>query len=80
MRIKQLRGNYIRSDFYRWIISEMKAQGITQSELAEKLNIKQPQFSKKARAGKFSLNDLVIIFEELKTDAATAARVMGVKD
>lgn len=79
MRIKALRTNYIRSDFYRWLTSEMKAQGKTQSALADVLGIKQPQFSKKIRSGSFSLEDIIKIFAELKTDAATAARVLGVK-
>lgn len=60
------RRKYKISDLSKWIWGEMKDRGITQSAMAERLDITQQAFSKKLKAHQFTYSDLLIIFQELE--------------
>ena len=47
------------------IYMAMKAKGLTQSDVADRLGIKQPSFAKKLKKCQFTYADLTIIFEAL---------------
>ena len=53
------------SDFIR---REMRAQRITQVEMAAVIDVSQQAFSVKLSKGTFSAEDLVRIFDKLKTE------------
>ena len=53
------------SDFIR---REMRAQRITQVEMAAVIDVSQQAFSAKLRKGIFTAEDLIRIFDKLKTE------------
>ena len=64
-----------------WTISgyihrEMDEQNITQSDMAEELNMSQQTFSYRLKNELFTVRDLLRIFRKLKTSDADILRLM----
>lgn len=64
-RIKAKKKEYMMKDFHDWLISKMRIQGVTQKDLAEKLNITQPAVCQRLKKNNFNIGDLIIIWHEL---------------
>ena len=58
------------------IYGSMKVKHITQSQMADKLEISQPAFGKKLKRCQFTFQDLAVIFEELETPDEDIINVM----
>ena len=61
-----------------YIYGTMRAKRISQSRMAELMGITQPSLNRKLRLGKFTFQDLVVVFDVLKPDAETLTQLMGV--
>ena len=61
-----------------WIYGQMKVRNISQGRMADAIGIKQPSLNYKLKHGNFSFQDLTAIFSELKPDAETIKKLMGV--
>ena len=61
-----------------WIYGQMKVRNISQERMADAIGIKQPSLNYKLKHGNFSFQDLTAIFSELKPDAETIKKLMGV--
>lgn len=59
-----------------YIIGELKRQKITYAEMGDELGITQQGFSYKLAYSALTLEDILRIFERLKTDDATILRLM----
>jgi predicted XRE-type DNA-binding protein len=75
-RIASKKKEYKISDLTKYIRNEMYSQGIQQREMAEKLDISQPQLSHKLKNNIFSYKDLLIIFSFLKTEDEEILKIM----
>jgi predicted XRE-type DNA-binding protein len=75
-RIASKKKEYKISDLTKYIRNEMYSQGIQQREMAEKLDISQPQLSHKLKNSIFSYKDLLIIFSFLKTEDEEILKIM----
>lgn len=58
------------------IYGTMKVKQITQSQMADKLEISQQAFGKKLKRCQFTFSDLATIFETLETPDEDIIRVM----
>ena len=58
------------------IYGTMKVKHITQSQMAEKLEISQQAFGKKLKKCQFAFQELTVIFETLETPDEDIIRVM----
>lgn len=77
-RIAGKKKDYKLTDFRRWLIGEIKVQGFRQADVAVWLGISQQAVSQKLKAGNFTLKELLVIFEKLKTDAEQIGRLLEV--
>lgn len=68
----------LNSDLSAWIYGQMKVQKVSQTKMAKMIGIKQPSLNYKLKHGNFTFEDLAVIFGELKPDADTLSRLMGV--
>lgn len=59
-----------------YILGEMRAQRITQAEMAAALNMTQSNLSQKLKACSLSSEDLIIIFDKLKTPLETIGALL----
>jgi len=60
------------------LVGEIKVQGFRQSDVADWLGITQQAVSQKLKLGNFTLKELLIIFEKLKTDAEQIGKLLEV--
>ena len=77
-RVTIKRKDYKLTDFRRWLVGEIKVQGFRQSDVADWLGITQQAVSQKLKLGNFTLKELLIIFEKLKTDADQIGKLLEV--
>lgn len=75
-RVTLKRKDYKVSDFTKWLKAKMRYEGITQIQLADKLNITQPALSQKMVSGAFTLKDLITIFEVTRAEENEIARLL----
>lgn len=66
-RIILKKTEYRLKDLSSYILGEMRAQRITQAEMAAVLNMTQSNLSQKLKACSLSSEDLILIFDRLKT-------------
>lgn len=74
-RVAIKKNDYIIKDFRRWLIGELKVQGLRQADMAQWLGISQQAVSAKLKSGKFDMKELLIIFEKLNTDSETVRNI-----
>ena len=70
----------LNNDLCAWLIGTMKVRGLTQEDAAKVMGISRQALSLKIRSQSFKYEDLVCLFDYLKPDAATVARLMGVTE
>lgn len=75
-RLSSMKVQYKQKDFVRWLAGEMKVQNIRQKDIAEWLNISQVAVCNKLNDYSFTFTDMLMIFQELKTDKETQIRLM----
>ena len=68
----------LNKELSAWIYGQMKVEGISQEKMADVIGIKQPSLNRKLKRGNFTFQDLTAIFSELKPDAETLQKLMGV--
>lgn len=66
-RVSIKKTDYMVKDFCKWLVGEMRSEGINQAEVAEWLGISQQAISLKIKNGNFSFKELVIVFKNLNT-------------
>ena len=59
-----------------WVYGMMKTHGITQSQLADYLGIRQQSLNRKLKTQHFSYDDLVIIFKVFGASDTEKARLL----
>lgn len=74
-RVAIKKNDYIIKDFRRWLIGELKIQGLRQSDMAQWFGISQQAVSVKLKSGNFDMKELLIIFEKLNTDSETVRNI-----
>lgn len=74
-RVAIKKNDYIIKDFRRWLIGELKVQGLRQADMAQWLGISQQAVSAKLKSGNFDMKELLIIFEKLNTDSETVRNI-----
>lgn len=79
-RIRQNKMEYLKADLYRYMWGEMKDQGITQTQLAEQLDISRSRLSVKMRTGDFKFAELSIIFNYLGVPNKDVLKLLGVNN
>lgn len=62
--------------FCRWLVSEMFMRNITQAQIGEWLCVSQQAVGKKLKNHNFGFLEMLIIFNELKTDSETQIKLM----
>lgn len=60
-----------------WIYGQMKLQGITQTQLAAKLDITQPALSYKLKVKQFSYSDFITFVDMFAPDPGELAWLVG---
>lgn len=66
-RVSIKKKDYKKTDLTKYIVGEMRVQGVSQCVLAEKLGITQPTLCYKIKNSVFSYGDLLEIFDLLNT-------------
>ena len=59
-----------------YVLGTMRANDISQSDMASELGITQQAFSHKIKNGKLTVEDLLRIFERLQPDDSTLLKLM----
>ncbi len=67
-----------QAQFSAWVYGCMKISGITQEQLAKRLNISQQALSRKLKMHHFSYSDLISIFEVFEPDHKELDRLLGI--
>ena len=62
--------------FTRWLKGRLAEKGLSQSYVAEILNLKQQAVSYKMKHGVFTLAEVILIFRKLNADDETILKVM----
>lgn len=65
-----------RAHLSAWIYGMMKTQGITQSQLADCLGIRQQSLNRKLKTQHFSYDDLVVIFKVFGASDTEKAKLL----
>lgn len=73
------RREYIQKDFSRYVIGELRLQGISEAELGNELGITQQAVSQKIKKHKFTYSDVLGIFKLFDADDETILRFMKEK-
>ena len=63
-------------DFHEWLIGQMRIQGVSQKDLAEKLNLTQPSICQRIKKNNFDISDLIVIWHELGASEEDILRFM----
>lgn len=66
-RVSIKKKDYKKTDLTKYIVGEMRVQGVTQRDLAERLGLTQPAIIYKFNNNSFSYGDLLEIFDLLNT-------------
>lgn len=77
-RVLAKKKDYIIQDLSDYIRCEMKRKGISQEAIAHELKIEQPSFSYLLRTGRFSVQQIVVVFSVLGTDEEKIGRLLKV--
>lgn len=75
-RITAKKKDYMLKDFHEWLIGQMRIQGVSQKDLAEKLNLTQPSVCQRIKKNNFDISDLIVIWHELGASEADILRFM----
>ena len=65
-RVHLKKKDYKVNDFCKWLKGKLASEGISQTELAEVINLTQPTISYKIKTGQFDLKEIITIFDFLK--------------
>ena len=63
----------------RWLVGEMKLQGISQRQLAESRGVTQQALSKKIKSRSFDFEDVCCFIRVLKPEIDEVKRFMGME-
>ena len=72
-----MKTKYRLEDLSSYILGEMRSQKLTQKDLAAVLNMTQGNFSQKLKRHSLTVEELIIIFEELKTPNNKIGELIG---
>ena len=67
-----------RARFSAWLYGSMKTSGITQAELAKRLGCSQQKVSKMLKYQKYTLDDLLVIFDVFCPDRGELDTLLGI--
>ena len=67
-----------RARFSAWLYGAMKTSRITQAELAKRLGCSQQKVSKMLKYQKYTLEDLLVIFDVFRPDREELDTLLGI--
>lgn len=67
-RVSLNKAQYRQQDFVKWLAGEMYEKKIRQKDIAEWLCVTQYAVSYKMKRSNFTLEDMLVIFQELGTE------------
>lgn len=70
---------YAMTDFRRWLVGELKIQGITQNDIAGWIGVEQSAVSRKIKNCTFKLDELMKIFKHLNTSEEQIGKLLSIR-
>lgn len=70
--------DYMVTDLSKWLVAKMYEKGLRQADLAEIIDISQPAFCQRLKAGAFTYRQLITLLEKLKATDEEILKIMKV--